>query len=66
MGQLTYLQTLSIFIVGQGCGCRIGELKQLNLGGELCITRLDNVGDSVDAKSANLKGKEKLISLSLY
>ncbi|XP_028054361.1 putative disease resistance protein RGA4, partial [Camellia sinensis] len=42
MGQLTCLQRLSMFIVGQDEGYQIGELKELNLGGTLSIKRLEN------------------------
>ncbi|CAL5422949.1 unnamed protein product [Camellia sinensis] len=65
MGQLTCLQRLSMFIVGQDEGYQIGELKELNLGGTLSIKRLENVRNSEDAKKANLKGKHDLISLEL-
>ncbi|XP_028074613.1 disease resistance protein RGA2-like isoform X1 [Camellia sinensis] len=66
MGQLTCLQRLSMFIVGQDEGYQIGELKELNLGGTLSIKRLENIRNSEDAKKANLKGKHDLISLELY
>ncbi|XP_028084985.1 putative disease resistance protein RGA3 [Camellia sinensis] len=65
MGQLTCLQRLSIFIVGQDEGYQISELKELNLGGELSIKELENVRNSEDAKRANLKSKLDLISLNL-
>ncbi|CAL5369638.1 unnamed protein product [Camellia sinensis] len=64
-GQLTRLQRLSIFIVGQDEGYQISELKELNLGGELSIKELENVRNSEDAKRANLKSKLDLISLNL-
>ncbi|KAL7169396.1 hypothetical protein ACSBR2_034440 [Camellia fascicularis] len=66
MGQLTCLQRLSMFIVGQDEGYQIGELKELNLGGTLSIKRLENIRNSEGAKKANLKGKHDLISLELY
>ncbi|CAL5422953.1 unnamed protein product [Camellia sinensis] len=66
MGQLTCLQRLSTFIVGQDEGYQIGELKELNLGGTLIIQGLENVRNSEDAKKANLKGKHDLISLELH
>ncbi|KAA8547765.1 hypothetical protein F0562_004194 [Nyssa sinensis] len=65
MGQLTCLQTLSTFIVGQEDGHQICELKELNLEGELSIEELDNVRNSEDARSANLRRKQKLLSLTL-
>ncbi|XP_028053766.1 disease resistance protein RGA2-like [Camellia sinensis] len=66
MGQLTCLQRLSMFIVGQDEGYQIGELKELNLGGTLSIKRLENVRNLEDAKKVNLKRKQDLISLELY
>ncbi|CAL5422966.1 unnamed protein product [Camellia sinensis] len=66
MGQLTCLQRLSTFIVGQDEGYQIGELKELNLGGTLSIEALENVRNSEDAKKANLKEKRDIISLELY
>ncbi|KAG1370925.1 putative disease resistance RPP13-like protein 1 [Cocos nucifera] len=54
IGKLTSLQTLSRFIVTSENGCNIGELKDLNLRGELCISKLENV---IDAMNANLSGK---------
>ncbi|KAF7129170.1 hypothetical protein RHSIM_Rhsim10G0076200 [Rhododendron simsii] len=65
LGQLTSLRRLSIFIVGQAEGYRIGELKELNLAGELEIKKLDNVRSPADAENANLKRKHDLVSLNL-
>ncbi|KAG5528014.1 hypothetical protein RHGRI_028820 [Rhododendron griersonianum] len=65
LGQLTSLRRLSTFIVGQAEGYRIGELKELNLAGELEIKELDNVRSPADAENANLKGKHDLVSLNL-
>ena len=65
MGRLTRLRKLSIFIVGKDNGLNIGELKDLNLAGELCIKNLDYVSSRTDAKSANLLQKEDLNSLGL-
>ncbi|CAK9177959.1 unnamed protein product [Ilex paraguariensis] len=65
LGQLRHLQTLSIFIVGSDRGQQIGELKELNLSGELTIKGLHNVRDSEDARSANLKRKQDLCALIL-
>ncbi|CAK9169841.1 unnamed protein product [Ilex paraguariensis] len=42
-----------------------GELKELNLSGELTIKGLHNVRDSEDARSANLKRKQDLCALIL-
>ncbi|KAK4605443.1 hypothetical protein RGQ29_013484 [Quercus rubra] len=65
MGQLTRLQSLSIFIVGKKNGYQISELKGLHLRNELSIKELDNVRNFVEAKNANLIGKQSLHSLSL-
>ncbi|KAL7230930.1 hypothetical protein ACSBR2_009246 [Camellia fascicularis] len=64
MGQLTSLQTLSNFIVSKGNGFMIRELGNLiHLRGALCISRLDNVVDVVDAKAAKLYEKQGLNEL---
>ncbi|XP_038715867.1 putative disease resistance RPP13-like protein 1 [Tripterygium wilfordii] len=63
IGMLTNLQTLSKFIVKEGDGTTIAELKNLNnLRGSLFILGLQNVQD---AKLANLKGKQGLEELVL-
>ncbi|XP_050259633.1 putative disease resistance protein RGA3 [Quercus robur] len=65
MGQLTCLQSLSFFIAGKKNGYQVSELKGLNLRNNLTIKELDNVRNSVEAKNANLIGKQNLHSLSL-
>uniref|UniRef100_A0A6N2LF01 AAA+ ATPase domain-containing protein n=1 Tax=Salix viminalis TaxID=40686 RepID=A0A6N2LF01_SALVM len=66
MGQLMCLRKLGLFIVGKEEGCHIGELEGLNnLAGKLTITDLDNVQNVTDARSANLKLKTTLVSLTL-
>ncbi|RWR74856.1 putative disease resistance protein RGA3 isoform X1 [Cinnamomum micranthum f. kanehirae] len=65
IGKLKCLQTLPIFIVGTSKGCRIRELKDLNLRGELFIKSLENVKDANDSKEANLKHKQNLRTLGL-
>jgi hypothetical protein len=66
MGQLICLRKLTLFIVGKEDGRFIGELERLNnLAGELSITDLDNVKNSTDARTANLKLKAALLSLTL-
>ncbi|XXG50768.1 hypothetical protein AAC387_Pa02g4703 [Persea americana] len=60
LGKLKCLQTLPIFAVGTSVGCRITELKDLNLQGQLFIKNLENVKDGNDAKEANLKQKQNL------
>ncbi|XP_058079932.1 putative disease resistance protein RGA4 [Magnolia sinica] len=63
MGELKFLQTLPIFIVGKDSGCGIRELQGLNLGGELTIQNLENVMCAADAQEANLKDKPNLCEL---
>nr|TKS10237.1 putative disease resistance protein RGA1 isoform X1 [Populus alba] len=66
MRRLIFLRKLTLFIVGGENGCRISELEGLhNLAGELSITDLVNVENLKDAKSANLKLKKALLSLTL-
>ncbi|WVZ94936.1 hypothetical protein U9M48_040762 [Paspalum notatum var. saurae] len=66
LGELTSLQTLTYFVAGGACsGCsNIGELQNLDLGGELMLGYLENVTET-HAKAATLGNKEKLRSLSL-
>ncbi|KAJ6734187.1 LEUCINE-RICH REPEAT-CONTAINING [Salix purpurea] len=66
MGQLMCLRKLGLFIVGKEEGRHIGELEGLNnLAGELKITDLVNVKNVTDARSANLRLKTTLLSLTL-
>ncbi|KAJ6959720.1 hypothetical protein NC653_037928 [Populus alba x Populus x berolinensis] len=66
MGQLICLRKLTLFIVGKEDGRHIGELERLNnLAGELSIMDLVNVKNLTDARSANLKMKTALLSLTL-
>ncbi|KMT15279.1 hypothetical protein BVRB_3g063880 [Beta vulgaris subsp. vulgaris] len=66
MGALTGLHTLSEFIVGRENGCRIRELANMNeLGGKLCLSKLENVANLNDAKEASLKYKQRLKNLEL-
>ncbi|XP_038978326.1 putative disease resistance protein RGA1 [Phoenix dactylifera] len=65
IGQLTFLRTLSRFSVSGESGCGLGQLKDLNLRGELCISKLENVVDVKDAKDANLKNKKYIDFLML-
>ncbi|KAJ0908106.1 putative P-loop containing nucleoside triphosphate hydrolase, leucine-rich repeat domain superfamily [Helianthus annuus] len=66
MGQLRHLRRLSTFLVGQGQGVQISELQELNLlGGEFSIKGLQNVNNSSQAESANLKQKQNINCLTL-
>ena len=65
IGKLTSLQTLSRFVVGSKSGGGIGELRNLNLRGELCISKLENVVSESDAVAAKLKDKRRIDSLML-
>ncbi|KAM3406288.1 hypothetical protein ACQJBY_000395 [Aegilops geniculata] len=65
LGQLTSLQTITYFVVGSSSGCStIKELQDLNLSGELEISRLQYVTEE-EAKACSLGNKENLTHLSL-
>ncbi|OEL20236.1 Disease resistance protein RGA2 [Dichanthelium oligosanthes] len=65
LGQMTSLQTLTYFVVGASLDCStIGELRDLNLGGELELSGLENVTEAL-ATAASLENKEKLTHLYL-
>ncbi|XVF22901.1 hypothetical protein REPUB_Repub12eG0210600 [Reevesia pubescens] len=64
IGNLIKLKKLSKFIVGEGNGRRIRELKGLShLQGQLCLFELQNVAEIRDARVANLKEKRGLDEL---
>ncbi|XP_058078461.1 disease resistance protein RGA2-like isoform X1 [Magnolia sinica] len=63
IGELKFLRTLSIFIVGKDSGRGVRELQGLNLQGELTIRNLENVTCAADAQEANLKEKPNLLML---
>ncbi|CAL5373745.1 unnamed protein product [Camellia sinensis] len=66
IGRLTNLKTLNEFVVGKSTDCSLlAELKCLNLQGELCIWHLERVRNPMDAKEANLVGKQNLSQLEL-
>ncbi|XP_056688232.1 putative disease resistance RPP13-like protein 1 [Spinacia oleracea] len=66
MGALSCLRTLSEFVAGRENGCRITELGNMNdLGGKLCLSKLENVASLDDAKEANLRNKQRLKNLEL-
>ncbi|XP_047055082.1 putative disease resistance protein RGA4 [Lolium rigidum] len=66
LGKLLSLQTLTCFVAGpSGSGCSdVGELQQLNLGGQLELLQLENVTEE-SAKAANIGKKEELRELKL-
>ncbi|KAE8706203.1 hypothetical protein F3Y22_tig00110403pilonHSYRG00191 [Hibiscus syriacus] len=65
IGNLTNLQRLSDFVIGEGDGHRIGELKNLsNLKGDLCLSGLENVNGR-DAWEARLNKKSGINNLVL-
>jgi hypothetical protein len=65
LGQITSLRTLTYFVAGASSGCStIGELGNLNLGGELELSGLENVTEAL-AKKVRLEHKEKITHLSL-
>nr|UBY07558.1 NBS-LRR disease resistance protein [Dasypyrum villosum] len=56
--ELTALQTLTCFVAGSDSNCsNVGQLRSLNLGGQLELCHLENVKKE-DAKDANLVKKE--------
>ncbi|XP_075498908.1 disease resistance protein RGA2-like [Primulina tabacum] len=65
LGELTSLQRLSIFIVGEDSAHQTIQLKELNLGGKLSIRGLENVRNLEDVKAANMITKRNLASLNL-
>ncbi|KAK6940293.1 Rx, N-terminal [Dillenia turbinata] len=66
LGELKYLQTLPLFIVGRESGKSLDQLQTLNLGGELKIQSLENVRHTREAMEADLIGKRNLQSLGLH
>ena len=65
IGELTVLQSLPLFVVGNVGNERLSELKGLNnLKGELQIEGLENVR-VVESREANLGGKQNIQSLTL-
>nr|XP_051211993.1 putative disease resistance protein RGA3 [Lolium perenne] len=65
IGHLSYLRTLTRYVVGNDPGCGIKELKHLELGGKLQIYDLIKVTNQSDAKEANLESKQNLEQLTL-
>ncbi|KAM6576125.1 hypothetical protein CsatB_027962 [Cannabis sativa] len=66
IGKLSCLKTLTNFIVDKRKGCQLNELKDLNIGGDLDISNLENVIMSpIEARFANLSAKRNLKGLRL-
>ncbi|CAJ2652548.1 unnamed protein product [Trifolium pratense] len=65
IGKISCLRTLSLYIVSLEKGNSLAELRDLNLGGELSIIGLENVGSLSDAQEANLMCKKDLRVLQL-
>ena len=66
ISNLTNLQTLSKYIVGENNSLRIRELKNLqDLRGKLSISGLHNVVDSQDAVDAKLEEKHNIEELTM-
>ncbi|KAL4355618.1 hypothetical protein AHAS_Ahas09G0004700 [Arachis hypogaea] len=63
--KLRDLRTLSVYIVKSEEGHSLAELRDLNLGGKLNISGLENVGSISEAEDANLKAKQDLRELCL-
>ncbi|XP_078158158.1 disease resistance protein RGA2-like [Carex rostrata] len=65
LGELKYLQTLTYYIVGTRDGNKIGELKTLNIGGQLEVYNLGEVGNAREAREVNMESKQNLDHLVL-
>ncbi|KMT15276.1 hypothetical protein BVRB_3g063850 [Beta vulgaris subsp. vulgaris] len=66
IGNLSSLQTLPLFHVGNKDGYSITELQNMNhLHGAICITNLENVKDREEAKAAMLHKKTSLRRIEL-
>ncbi|KAJ9697505.1 hypothetical protein PVL29_009363 [Vitis rotundifolia] len=66
ISKLINLQTLSKFILSKGNGSQTKELKNLlNLQGELAILGLDNIVDTRDVRSVNLKEKPSIEEIKM-
>ncbi|XP_078162771.1 uncharacterized protein LOC144557968 [Carex rostrata] len=67
VARLTHLQTLTDFTVGdKKTSCALGELKDLNLSGELFIFHLENFKtEDTEIEHTILSNKQNLVSLRL-
>ncbi|XP_078167203.1 putative disease resistance protein RGA1 [Carex rostrata] len=65
VGRLSSLKGLDQFVVRKKCGYELHQLENLNqLRGKLCITGLEHVGSTADAKNANMGNKKHLEELA--
>ncbi|XP_058747889.1 putative disease resistance protein RGA1 [Vicia villosa] len=60
VGKLTFLRTLSVYMVSLKRGQSLTELRDLNLRGKLNIKGLKDVGSLSHARDANLTAKKEL------
>ncbi|KAM0953988.1 putative virus X resistance protein-like, coiled-coil [Dioscorea sansibarensis] len=65
LSQLQNLKTLPGYSVGDDAGNNIGQLKSLNLFGELALYNLQKVKNAEDAEKANLGNKQHIQTLKL-
>ncbi|KAL6010312.1 hypothetical protein ACLOJK_000743 [Asimina triloba] len=65
IGELKFLQTLLVFVVGEESRCNKRELKDLNLGGELKIQKLENVRGGRNSREAKLSEKGHELNLAI-
>ncbi|OAY76187.1 putative disease resistance RPP13-like protein 1 [Ananas comosus] len=65
IGRLSRLRELPLLVLSEKSDCGLTELSRLNLEGELCINKLENVKDFHQARNAHLKEKHGLESLEL-
>ncbi|XP_047341415.1 putative disease resistance protein RGA3 [Impatiens glandulifera] len=66
MGQLTRLQTLSLFVIGKERDCQVDQLKELDLRGYLRIMNLERISDITVATGVNLDKRLNLRNLELH
>lgn len=65
IGLLNSLQTLTNYVIDSDAGRGIDQLKDLNLGGALSLTKLGKVHSAENAEQGNMSTKHNLKRLSL-
>ncbi|XP_037469083.1 putative disease resistance protein RGA3 [Triticum dicoccoides] len=65
IGQLSYLQTLTNYVIDSDTSRGIDQVKDLNLGGALSLIGLRKVHSAENAKEGNISAKHNLKCLSL-